>query len=160
MDITVVSLALTSVTALAAVIGPIVSSAITVRSNERTKRFEQYAPQLYTAVQRFSNAYSDYPRLSELAARNKNREALVDMAKYKYKELSAAAYNVISFIPDEEIHAQTIAFLNSIQASELATPKEDAMFQELSALLAKELASQLSDKRKTNCRRPKSNSSK
>ena len=160
MDLTVITHLLTSSVALAAVIGPIISSVITVRSNERTKRFEQYAPQQYAVVQRFSNAYSDYPHLSELAVRNKDRDALVDLAKYKYKELSAAAYNVISFIPGEEIHTQTIAFLNSIQASELATPEEDAMFQRLSALLAEELASQLSTQRKRNRRRNKRSCSK
>lgn len=160
MDITIISLVLSSVTALAAVIGPIVSSAITVRSNERTKRFEQYAPQQYAAVQRFSNAYSDYPRSNELSARNRNREALLDSASYKYKELCAAAYGVMSFIASKEIHTQTIAFLESIQASELATPKEDAMFQELSALLSAELASQLSEQGERNRRRNKRTRSK
>lgn len=64
MDISVITLIITSFTALAAVIGPIISSVINVRSNERTKRFEQYSPQLYAAVRRFTGAYSPPPLYS------------------------------------------------------------------------------------------------
>ena len=160
MDITFVSHVMTSAIALAAVIGPIISSTITVKSNEKTKRFEQYAPQLYAAVHRFSNAYSDYPRLDDPAANSGRRQALEEAASYKYRELSAAVYDVISFIPDETIHDHAISLLRAIRESKLITAEEDVMFQDLSALLAKELTSQLSAKRKSNHRRAKRNSSK
>lgn len=159
-DISVITLFLSSATALAAVIGPIISSVINVRSNERTKRFEQYAPQLYAAVNRFSNAYSDYPRADDPAIANGRRSNITELAVFKLRELSAAAYDLISFIPDQRIHAQVIALLDSLRASQLASPSQDAMFQKLSALLAEELASQLSDKRKAKRSRRKGNGGK
>ena len=149
IDFSVVSLTLTSITALAAVIGPIISSVINVRSNERTKRFELYSPQLYAAVRRFSDAYAQIPRKRSFDSVNEfGRITLNQEAITAYKAFSASAYEVISFIPNNEIQDQIAVLLASLEEAKWASPEHDQQFQKLTATIAKELASEFSQKEK------------
>lgn len=145
MDISVVTLILTSLTALAAVIGPIISSVITVKSNERVKRFEQYTPQLYAAVKRFTEAYSKFKRAMDYSGADKHRqEFLKGQAPEIYREFSAAAYDVISFVPNPEIHEMIIDLLSDLEYSWKVGTEEDKKFQEIAAAIAKDLSREMS----------------
>lgn len=141
IDISVVTLILTSFTALAAVIGPIISSVITVRSNERIKRFETYSPQMYSAVRNLSKAYSGLPRKADFeAASTYNRTVLSEEAPAKYREFSAAAYELMSLMPSSCVQNRTIDLLKELEKEKYVSEKQDGALQQLMNAIAGELA--------------------
>ncbi|MBQ7001715.1 MAG: hypothetical protein IJN67_11850 [Oscillospiraceae bacterium] len=161
MDISLVTLVLTSLTALAAVIGPIISSIITIRSNERTKRFEIYSPQLYSAVRKFSDAYSRIPREAALKTYNEyGKTMLREKAVDAYQEFSSAAYEVISFIDDSDIHDQITNLLAELEKASFASPEYDHRFQKVMSAIAKKLSADFSPKKDRITSKAKRNSRK
>lgn len=161
MDISVITLILTSFTALAAVIGPIISSVINVRSNERTKRFEQYSPQIYASVHRFTEAYASFPRWVNYESANEyGRSDLSMKANSAYKEFSAASYEVIFFIPNAEIRDQITSLLAELEGIKWTSAEDDAKFQAITSALATELAAEVSQKKKRIGRKAKRTASK
>lgn len=161
IDISVISLILSSITALAAVIGPVISSIINVRSNERTKRFELYSPQVFAAVRRFSDAYARIPRKRNFDSANEyGRIALNQEFIDSLKEFTAAAYEVASFIPNNQIHDRITVLLTDLKDAKWATEEHDRKFQELSASIAKELAAKFSPKKERITRKSERNTRK
>lgn len=156
MDLALISLILTSITAIAAVIGPIISSIINVRSNERTKRYEIYSVQIYAAVQKFTEAYSQFPRMADFeAASPQQRTVLSREAAAAYREFSAAAYAVMSFLPNPDIHGQAVLLLEDLDGSSWITIKHDQAFEQLSEQIALELAADASPKKNRIARKAK-----
>lgn len=156
MDIAVISLVLTSATALAAVIGPIISSVITVRSNERTKKFEMYSPQVYAAVQRFTGAYAQFPRKADYSNVSDYGKAQISKdAAAAYRSFSASAYEVMSLLPNCEIHGQIISLLADLDGKKWAEAEQDKLFQALAESLARELSSGVSNKKQRKDRKAK-----
>lgn len=142
IDSLTVTQILTSLTALAAVIGPIVSAIITVRSNERAKRLDLYAPQLYAAVQKLSDTYAALPRKRNFQNTGTYQRTTINEESYlQYRAFSAAAYEVMALFSSPEIHTQIKALLESTKDVALIETKHDLAFQTLSEALADELSS-------------------
>ena len=136
-------------TAVAAIVAPTISTAITVRSNERMKRAEIYAPRLYAAVQRLSETYAKFNRSPIYSTTESPPQSVVETrAAAAYKEFSAAAYDVMALVADPDVHAQICDLLESLEKYPYVLSEQDAKFQALSESLAKTIAAQLSLKGK------------
>lgn len=156
MDFTIISLALTSFTALAAVIGPIISSIITVRSNERTKKCELYSPRVYDAVHKFTEAYAKLPRKADYDnGSDYRRHELALEYLSAFKDFAHAGYEVMSYLPNDEIHDQIVALIGILDGRRWIGPDHDKDFQKLAAVLALELASEVSPNKKRIARKTK-----
>lgn len=154
MDFTIISLALTSFTALAAVIGPIISSIITVRSNERTKKCALYSPRVYDAVHKFTEAYAKLPRKADYDSRSDYGRSEMSLEYLSaFKAFTWAGYEVMSYLPNQEIHDQIIALIGILDGRHWVGPEHDKDFQKLAAILAIELASEVSPDKKRKARK-------
>lgn len=151
MDISIISVILSSLTAFAAVIGQIISAVITVRSRERTKRYEIYAPKVYSTVQRLTAAYSSFPnRVEFTSAGNQERDTMTESACASFKELSASALELMSLLPDMDIHNQVIVLLESMDSVSYTSEEQDLMFHNLTLSISWKLASDVSKIKKRN----------
>ena len=156
MGITEISLVLTSLTAIAAVLGPIISSVINVRSNERTKRDELYSPRVYEALQKLTEAFGKFPRYHEYArASELGRIAIAKEYTAAYKAFTSATYEIMSLLPNQDIHELSIALLADLDDLTCIVSDQDKQFQKLAKAIALELSSQVSLKKKRIPRKPK-----
>lgn len=157
-------LLLTSVTALAAVIGPVVSTCITIRSTERLRREELRAPKVYAAISQLINAFHGLHRQNDrvshsgwdLEQHNKHiREA--------YTTFSVACFEVMSLMNNEEIRDNLSALLDWICSSNFYVSAEhECTFHQVIADIALELSDKSSKhnhpvSRKGKSRRAKNN---
>lgn len=155
------SFILTSVTALAAVIGPVISSVINVRSNERTKKYEMYAPKLYTAVQKLTEAYAKFPRKVDFNKTNDlGRGRLDNEYASALRVFCSAAYEIMSLLPSRELHEQIISFLAELEGKRCIGIEQDQKFQQLTESLAVELSAEFSPMKKCIARKAKRSSRK
>lgn len=137
MDISQITFVLTSVTALAAIICPVISTIIQVKSNERTKRFLSFSPRLYGSIRRFTEAYANYPRKAFMpCSESMTEDHILFSAKSSYCDLSSACFEIMSLVPNAELHRQIISLLSYMVHSAYATEESDQMFNDLSLYLA------------------------
>lgn len=145
MDTTLLPTILASVSTLAAIICPTISAVITVRSNEKTKRYEIYAPKVYSCVQRMTAAFSSYQDVDIYNGYgNDQRRSAAKAASDSYRELSSSAYELMSLIPDAALHRQMFAFLAAMDGLPGVSDKEKQLFHELTLAISRELASHVS----------------
>ncbi|MBE6976244.1 MAG: hypothetical protein E7439_03485 [Ruminococcaceae bacterium] len=130
IDYSVVSAVMSSVTAVIAIVAPIISSIVAAKSQERMKRNELYAPRVYDALAQMSLRYSLLPRISTAtdsdAAHAEYLEALD-----RHSEFMASCYTVMSLVPGETIQEQITALLASFEGSLSPDRKQDKMFCQL-----------------------------
>lgn len=145
MDTTLLPTILASVSTLAAIICPTISAVITVRSNEKSKRYEIYAPKVYSCVQRLTTAFSAYQDVDNYYGYgNDQRSATEKAAADAYRELSSSAYELMSLIPDAALHRKVSAFLDAMDGLPGVSDKEKQLFHELTLAISRELASHVS----------------
>lgn len=127
IDWSFVSTVISSITAMIAIAAPIITSSITIRSQERMKKNELYAPRVYDALADLSVKYSQIPRRSTATD--------VDSAKIEYLEVlerhgefMAACYTVMSLIPGEGIQRQIMDLLSDLEHYPCPDDKHDKMF--------------------------------
>lgn len=133
-------LILTSITALAAIIAPIITSIISARSQNKLKEIELYQATTAKQLSAFTSAYAAwkaFPRNTE-----------------EKKALTAAAYELALYVNDKDIQRVLINFGFNVSNLYLgrtdtfddstAEPLIESLFQEL----MKELANQNQTKRK------------
>lgn len=149
MDFNLIPTILTGFTALAAIICPTISTIITVRSNEKTKRYEIYAPKVYSCVQRLTDAFSSYQDVDNYYGYgNDQRRATEKAAADAYRELSSSAYELMSLIPDAALHRQVFAFLAAMDGLPGVSDKEKQLFHDLTLAISLKLASDVSKSKK------------
>ena len=160
MDITNISLVLTSFTALAAVIGPVITSVVTVRSNEQAKKFETHSPKVYAAVQRFTEAYSKLPRQTACSwTGDLERSSMISEYATAYKSLTAAGYEVMSLFPSGEIQEQISSLLTGLDGEFYVDAKRDQQFRKLTEAISVEISAEFSPMKKRRKRNKKRSSS-
>lgn len=126
-----------AITTVAAIVTPHISSVLKARSEERKARFEQYSPQVYAAVDEFTTAYSKFHRLKDYTNAGQDYSGcLDDEVPDIYKNFSAAAYKVISLVPDHDIRKQIVTLLEALEKVKHTSAEEDALFQKIAANLA------------------------
>lgn len=133
---------LSSVTAIIAVVAPVVSTLVTVKSNERIARLKLRIPQNYEAINRMVSAYS---KLQD----NNKCDYLADADDFQtrhrmlteYHEFMAAAYSLMTLVTNESIHQQIIELVASIKQNHYTVYVEDnEMFNKLICDITVELA--------------------
>ena len=125
-DITVI---MTSVTALAAIVAPVITAIYSGKTQERMKRTELYSPRVYDALADMSKAYSQLSRgtdaTDDVTKVHKN-------AMIVYYEFSCTAYKVMSLIPKEGIQNQISNLLTEIENySYFPSELHDELFRQL-----------------------------
>ena len=145
MDTTLLPTILASVSTLAAIICPTISVVIAVRSNEKSKRYEIYAPKVYSCVQRLTTAFSAYQDLGNYYGYgNDQRRATEKAAADAYRDLSSSAYELMSLIPNAALHSQMSKFLDAMDGIPGVSDKEKQLFHDLTLAISRELASHVS----------------
>ena len=137
MDFEQLSLTLTTITAIAAILGPIISTIISIRSNRKLRKMEMYAPRIFQAVQKLSDAYSQFPRKADYEATSDiQRPGLVKKSASAHRALIAAAYELMSLIADDDIHAHVNVLIASLEGHKFATSEHDKKYQSLTSAIA------------------------
>lgn len=156
MDISVISLILSSVTAIVAVIGPIVSSVITLKSNESLKRLDLYSPRVYEAAQKFMMLYSKIPRYEDLEWKTELEFSnACKKARGPIKEFIAAGYEVASLMPNENIQQNLLSLISKMQYRSSADEDTDVLFYDVIKSIAPTLAPNKSKRKKCKSRQKK-----
>lgn len=128
---------LVQITAIAAIIGPVISTIIQVKSNERTKRFLSFSPRLYGSIRRLTEAYANYPRKAFMpCSESTTEDHILFSAKSSYCDLSSSCFEIMSLVPNAELHRQIISLLSYMVQSAYATEESDQIFNDLSLYLA------------------------
>lgn len=118
--------ALPTITAIVAIIAPVVSTALTLRSNERVKRLEISAPLMRSATTKLISAYAAIQRLSD----GGEEYALnSQMATFR-----TACYELASLVPEPSLQTRIFAFSDSVLSNGLICPSEEK--DEFQAILA------------------------
>lgn len=130
IDYSVVSAVMSSATAVIAIVAPVISSIITVRSQERMKRNELYTPRVYNALAEMSLRYSQLPRYPTATDDEAMRAEYLE-ALNKHREFMAACYTVMSLIPGEGIQQQITDLLSSFEGSLSPNSSHDKMYCKL-----------------------------
>lgn len=127
IDWSIVSTVISSVTAVIAIVAPVISSIITMKSQERMKKHELYTPRVYDALAEMSLKYSQLPRRSTATDRDAYHVEYLE-ALNKHQEFMASCYTVMSLIPGEGIQQQITDLLNSFEGSLSPSGNQDKMF--------------------------------
>lgn len=126
-----------AITAICAIIIPNVTSVMKSRSEERKSRFEQYSPQVYTAMEEFTLAYSRFHRLKDYNnAGPSYKGTLDDEVPEIYKNFAAASYKLISLTPNHDLCDKIIKLLEALESVQYVSGLEDALFQDIIKLLS------------------------
>lgn len=137
MDISQITFVLSSVTAIAAIVCPVISTIIQVKSNERTKRFLSFSPRLYDSLRRLTEAYANYPRKAFIPCPDRTSEEEILFSSHSsYCALSSACFEIMSLVPSANLHRQIISLLSYMVQSAYATEESDQMFNDLSLYLS------------------------
>lgn len=140
MDTAIVSIIVSGATAIAALIAPAISANITVKSNERLKRFEIYAPQAFEAVQKLTESYAGFPRKSDYSGSSDYRQSeLHTKFANNYRVFSSAAYDVMSFLCSPNVNRLLVELLKDLEGKRYTGEVQDRAFREISEALAQEL---------------------
>lgn len=166
-----IALIMSSITAIAAVIIPVISTAITLRHNEKLKRTELHSPKIYEAVNQLVGAYSNLMRYDDpnfsppsgLSAedhkgfiRNRNQATYIQFMTFK-----TACYEIISLIPNAEIHNDLLALLVELERFHHCPDEEhDQLFYATLAKIALVISPKQSNTRKPNRTNRKAKSGK
>lgn len=128
-DITVI---MTSVTAVAAIVAPVITAIYSAKSQERMKRAELYSPRVYDALAEMSKAYSQLSRGDDITDDAESATKARKKATIAYYEFVGAAYKVMSLIPKESIQAQISQLLTELeQYSYFPSERHDELFRHL-----------------------------
>lgn len=126
-----------AITAIVAIVAPVISTIINVRSNEQTRRMELYSPRVYDAVKRMTDNYSAFCRQQEcMTDRYSSRTDAVWRFTQDYKKFLSSCYEVMSLIPDEKLHTLFLDFLCDLETRTAVTQEQDKAFHEISAAIA------------------------
>ena len=137
MDLATVSVALSSVTALAAVIVPGICTYFTIRSQMKIKKMELYAPRVYDALAEMSAAYSQLSRNTDPKF-GEYKEPDYTEASQKFHHFMSSCYRVMSLVPDEHIGLMITDLLNLItQAGFSSTAFTDPKFYQIMEAISK-----------------------
>lgn len=135
-------LLLTSLTALAAVIGPVVSTCITIRSNERLRREELHTPKVYAAISQMISAFHGLHRQGDRVTHSGwDPEQRVRDSQSAYTAFSAACFDLMSLMPNEDIRGQLTYLLQSINSTGFQVSAEhEAVFNQIIAAISWEFS--------------------
>lgn len=155
MDIGIISIILSTATAIAAIVGPIISAWFTVRSNERMKHMELHAPHVYESLRKMIFHYSNMTRLFECNSDDpedkRQHELRADADK---KEFLLACYEVMSLIPCYDIHQKILTFMQTLNYG-YRLSEDEAEFQNLISDISFEIALRSPKKKKRVARKKK-----
>lgn len=125
IETTDIALIMSSITAIAAVIIPVISTAITLRHNEKIKRTELHSPKIYDAVNQLVITYfnllhygdpdTKYKPWTTIEESRANKEAFSDLKFSRFKPFKIACYNVLSLISDETVHREILELINTLE---------------------------------------------
>lgn len=157
MDTGNLALILSSVTAIAAVIVPAITTAKTIKSNERMKRLELYSPRLFDAVKRMVDTYSQLKRSDQLD--NPNGQELSESEKVESRILCsdffAACCEVMSLIDNNQIQIKLSTLIDDLDSSPVIDSSSDYTFQQITAAIASEISGNKSKPEKPKNRKAK-----
>lgn len=109
--------ALPTITAIVAIIAPVVSTALTLRSNERVRRLEISAPLMRSATTKLISSYS---------AISHNREAADDLGlDAAIADFRPACYELALLVPNRTLQRRIFAFPDAVVANRLICPEEE-----------------------------------
>ena len=130
-DWSIVSAAMSAVTAIAAITAPVITSVSANRSQERIKKLELHAPLVYNALADMTKSFSAMLRSNELDS-TLEHSANLRVAKFQYETFRAATLTVLSLVPGEAIQQQASELLDAIRKTNfLVFPANDEQFLEL-----------------------------
>lgn len=135
-------LLLTSLTALAAVVCPAISTCVTVRSNERSRRTELHAPKVYESVSRMISAFHLLHRQGDhVSYSGWDQETRLRHSRECFSSFSVACFEVMALLSCENIRSQLTGLLSSLTAAGYqASADHEAVFNQVVADIAKELS--------------------
>lgn len=109
--------ALPAITAIVAIIAPVVSTALTLRSNERVKRLEISAPLMRSATTKLISTYSAIQRLSD-----GGEECALNSQMAAFR---TACYELASLVPEPSLQKRIFAFSDSVHSNMLICPSDE-----------------------------------
>lgn len=120
-----IALIMSSITAIAAVIIPVISTVISLKHNEKVKQTELHSPKVYNAVNQLVTAYTNLMRYADQdfinsnnSTSEENKRAHVENHKLsygKFKVFKAACYDIITLIPNSEIQDDLLTYLSELE---------------------------------------------
>lgn len=126
-----IALILTSITSLAAVLAPVISSSISSNASARQKELDIYAPELSQRVSAFMDAYADLCHTSD----HIDWEDAADLpivATNRYRSFFLASHRLIPFVPDASVQAEIQNLVSVIQTGGCyASEDTDSLFSSL-----------------------------
>lgn len=134
IDTTQFTVIMTSLTALAAIVMPVVNSIVSTRSAERIKRTELYVPCALTALTEVADAY-----LSLVVLGDNGEPPAADAWHIlpSYRHFSVACYKIIPLVKKRRIRKQVTHFLTTIQRNQYCRDAQiDLAFDDLMIILA------------------------
>lgn len=135
-----ITLIISSVTALTAIIAPIVSAHMSARSLERQKRIELRDPLAYEALNEFVHAYSNLNAATDAYFYIRNQDAFSSNANYR--AFVVACHNLIPFIPDKNLQKELCEFMDMLlTAGKCSSRETDERFDYITIRIGAALAS-------------------
>lgn len=134
METSQITLIMTSVTAIAAIIGPVITSVVAAISAERIKRVELYTPRSLDSLAEMAKLYIHLSRYDE-SKKGSNLTVIDDTA---YRKFSASCYSVIPLVSNQKLRRQITDLLSAISRNHRCTNDTiDGAFDMLMLDLAK-----------------------
>lgn len=146
-----IALILSGFTALFAVVGPVVSTLFTNRSNERINREQIRYPRIYDAVKEMTITYNALQNHSEhiQGMNNASHKDVLDgylgranEFQLLFSKFSAASYLVISLIRNAHTQTAIVRLVDDIKARGLVPQQHNKQFCEIMRCISAELSQQ------------------
>ena len=140
MDSTQITIITGAVTTLAAILGPVISSVVTARTNKQIKRMEVFLPMLATAIENFTKCYSALIHISTTNTSVLNSRTPAS----RYYDLVQAGHKLLALLPSKSLRKEISTLLLSVESNGyLTNDGTDAAFSKaidtISVLAAKKL---------------------
>lgn len=114
MTLSDIAIILPSITAIAAIVVPALTSAHASKTQVRIKKYELYTPRVYDALSGMAEAYSLLVRGEMLPETESEREAVFAKASTAYYSFTKTAYTVMSLIPKKDVQSQITELISEI----------------------------------------------
>lgn len=126
VDWSLVSAIISAVTALAAIIAPVVSAIYTVKSQARTKRMESYSARVYDALAELSRTYGALSRHSAYYDDDTEKQRqMYNLAVASAADFRAACYKVLSLVPGPVVQDKINHLLRHIGTNYFSPRRDD-----------------------------------
>lgn len=123
---------MSSVTAIVAIIAPVVTSRLTIKSQERVKKMELYNVRVYDALADMANAYASLDTRDTSFGDEAEQRRLYLLSVEKCSNFRSTCLKIMSLVPVSAVRCKINLLLQDIGVSILSPTKEhDQIFYEL-----------------------------